>query len=170
MGFGSLLSCVVCVFSCKFIVFWDAWVQRVNAGSRKTLGQEQCSVQPWLTALFIFIGEAARARPAPDFSHSIQKVMFTDSCRELLTRGLNREGREGPFLRPTQPLGFSAEGQAQIHHNRLVETKPKQLSGSQKPERWKSLVINVVASRSPGATRHASCLGTVVGLTVVWVT
>lgn len=53
MGLGSLLSGVVCVFTCKFRVFWDTWVQRVNAGNRKSecevavkpWGKEQCSVQ-----------------------------------------------------------------------------------------------------------------------------
>lgn len=45
--------------------------------------------------------------------------------------------KKSHFSRPTQPLGFSAEGQAQFHPNRPVKTEPKQLSGSQKPERRK---------------------------------
>lgn len=127
---------------------------------------QRSSVQE-LWAVFIFTWEAARAEPAPDISHSIQKAMFMDSCRELLTRGLNREGgKKGHSSRPTQPLGFSAEGQAQFHPNRPVKAEPKQLSGPQKPAMGKA-VINVVPSPSPAAAWCVSCLDTAMGLTVV---
>ena len=117
--------------------------------------------------VFIFIWETVRAGPAPDFSHSIQKAVFVDSCRELLTRGLNREGKKRPFLWAHPATEFFSWRKGSISSQPASENWAQTTVRITKAREMEKTVINVVASRSSGATRHASCLDTVVGLTVV---
>lgn len=79
-----------------------------------------------------------------DTSCSIHKAMFMDSCRELLTRALNRDGKKKHSFGPTQPLDLSAERQAKIHLNLSVKMEPKQLSGL--AEKMEEVVINAMES------------------------
>lgn len=94
--------------------------------------------------------------------------MFMNSCRELLARGLSREGEKRPFLRAHPATGFFSWRAVSVSSQPDGENWAQTTVGITKTGEREKKVINATASHTLRAAQHASVKEIMVGLGPTW--